>query len=97
MTYLFDRERALRSLEANEASWGGDIPTRMATQSAAYKAARTAPAAAVATKTDAAVPSDSAAVARAAAAARSTQEDLATDGPRGNTVAEDGSTERLSE
>ena len=97
MTYLFDRDRALASLATNEPTWGGDIPTRMATQAAAYKASRTPPTATVATKTDAAVPSDSAAVARAAAAARSTQEDLATDGPNGNTVAEDGSTERLSE
>ena len=40
MTYLFDRERALKSLAEVEPTWGGDIGTRMAAQSAAYKAAQ---------------------------------------------------------
>ncbi len=40
MTYLFDRERALKSLAEVEPTWGGDIRTRMAAQSAAYEAAR---------------------------------------------------------
>ena len=97
MTWLLDRERAVKSLEAVEPTWGGDIPTRMAAQAAAYKAARMPPVAATATKTDAAVPSDSAAVKAAATAARDTQENLAVDGPQGNTVAEDGSTERSQE
>jgi penicillin-binding protein 2 len=39
MTYLFDRERALKSLAEVEPTWGGDIRTRMAAQSAAYEAA----------------------------------------------------------
>ena len=82
MTWLLDRERAVKSLEALEPTWGGDIATRIAAQ---------------ATKTDAAVPSDSAAVRAAASAATNTQEDLAVDGPQGNTVAEDGTTERGNE
>ena len=43
MTYLFDRERALKSLAEVEPTWGGDIDTRMAQQAAAFKAARVAP------------------------------------------------------
>ncbi len=97
MTWLLDRERAVQALAAVEPTWGGDIPTRMAAKAAAYKAARMPPAAAAATKTDAAVPSDSDAVAKAAASASHTQENLATDGPQGNTVAEDGTTERVNE
>ncbi|HVF93773.1 MAG TPA: penicillin-binding protein 2 [Sphingomonas sp.] len=94
MTYLFDRERAIASLAEVEPTWGGDIPTRMAAEEAAYKAAQAPPPAAIATKTDAAVPSDSAAVEAATAAANQTQAALVTDGPTGNTVAEDGTTER---
>ncbi|MEH3101900.1 penicillin-binding protein 2 [Sphingomonas adhaesiva] len=45
MTYLFDRERALKSLAEVEPTWGGDIRTRMAAQAAAYRAANAAPAA----------------------------------------------------
>ncbi|MES2339051.1 MAG: penicillin-binding protein 2 [Pseudomonadota bacterium] len=45
MTYLFDRERALKSLAEVEPTWGGDIRTRMAAQSAAYAAAQNPPAA----------------------------------------------------
>lgn len=97
MTYLLDRERALASLAALEPTWGGDIATRMAAQRQAYKAARQPSPAAVATKTDAAVPSTSAAVSAAAASANATQENLAVDGPQGNTVAEDGTTERVNE
>jgi penicillin-binding protein 2 len=44
MTYLFDRERALKSLAEVEPTWGGDIRTRMAAQSAAFAAAQRAPA-----------------------------------------------------
>ncbi len=43
MTYLFDRERALKSLAEVEPTWGGDIRTRMAAQAAAYRAANAAP------------------------------------------------------
>jgi penicillin-binding protein 2 len=43
MTYLFDRERALKSLAEVEPTWGGDIRTRMAAQEAAYRAAQSAP------------------------------------------------------
>ena len=94
MTYLFDRDRALASLAEVEPTWGGDIETRMAAEAAAYKAAQAPPPAAIATKTDAVVPSDSDAVEAATDAANQSQAALAVDGPTGNTVAEDGTTER---
>jgi len=93
MTWLFDRERALRSLADVESSWGGDIATRMAAQQAAYRAAREARPAAIATKTDAVVPSDAPAVRAATDLANQSQEALAAEGPTGNTVAEEGTTE----
>ena len=40
MTYLFDRERALKSLAEVEPTWGGDIRTRMAAQKVAFEAAQ---------------------------------------------------------
>lgn len=43
MTYLFDRERAMKSLAEVEPTWGGDIATRMAAQQAAFVAAQNAP------------------------------------------------------
>ncbi|WP_380788584.1 penicillin-binding protein 2 [Sphingomonas sp. R86521] len=91
MTYLFDRDRAMASLAEGEPTWGGDIRTRMATQAAAYRAAQAPPPAASATKTDALVPSDAPAVERATDQANATQAALITPG---NTVAEDGSTDR---
>ena len=97
MTYLLDRERALATLAALEPTWGGDIFTRMAAAAEAYRAAHAPAPASVATKTDADVPSTSDAVEDATATAINTQESLATDGPQGNTVAEDGSTERVTE
>lgn len=92
MTYLVDRDRALKSLAEVEPTWGGDIATRMTAQQAAYDLAHAAPAA-VGTKTDAVVPSDSRAVEAASAQANAQVEALAGDGPTGNTVAEDGTTE----
>ena len=94
MTYLVDRDRALKSLAEVEPTWGGDIATRMATQAAAYKAAQVPTPAAVATKIDAAVPSDSHAVEAATDQANVQAAALAGDGPTGNTVAEDGTTEQ---
>ena len=94
MTWLLDRPRAERTLAELEPTWGGDIRTRMATEAAAYAAARQPPPAAVATKIDAVVPSDSPAVERATGSADASQEALAVPGPAGNTVAEDGSTEQ---
>ena len=93
MTWLFERERAEKSLADVEESWGGDIATRMAAQQAAYRAARETPPAAIATKTDAVVPSDAPAVRAATDLANESQEALAAEGPTGNTVAEDGTTE----
>ncbi|WP_174280180.1 penicillin-binding protein 2 [Sphingomonas bacterium] len=97
MTYLLDQDRALKSLAANEPSWGGDIATRMAAEADAYRAARQPPPAAVATKNDTDVPSTAPAVEQATDAASTTQESLATAGPQGNTVAEDGTTEAPKE
>jgi penicillin-binding protein 2 len=39
MTYLFDPASAMQTLEAEESRWGGDIKTRMARKTAAWKAA----------------------------------------------------------
>ena len=97
MTYLFDRDRAMVALAANEASWGGDIATRMAAQAEAYRLARMPPPATAATKIDAEVPSTSPAVDAATDQASNVQESLATPGPQGNTVAQDGSTEGTNE
>jgi penicillin-binding protein 2 len=94
LTYMFDRDRALKSLAPLEEGWGGDIPTRMAGTAAAYKAAREAPPAAVATRTDPAVPTTASAVAAATDFATSRQEALATPGPAGETIAGEGTTER---
>lgn len=41
ITYLFDRERALKNLAEVEPTWGGDIRTRMAAQRAAFEAVQT--------------------------------------------------------
>lgn len=84
MTYLFDRDRALKSLAEVEPTWGGDIATRMAADAAAYRRESAPPPAAIATKTDATVPSDAPAVEAATDAANASQEALANAG-----VAED--------
>ncbi|WP_294217911.1 penicillin-binding protein 2 [uncultured Sphingomonas sp.] len=94
MTYLFDRDRALKALAEVEPTWGGDIRTRMATEAAAYQATRNAPPQAVATKTDAVVPSDSAAVERATDQANATQAAVQGRDAAGTTIAEEGTTER---
>jgi penicillin-binding protein 2 len=91
MTYLFDRDRAIASLTDGEATWGGNIETRMAATAATYRAAQAPPPAASATKTDAVVPSDAPAVENATDQAAATQAALASPG---NTVAEDGTTDR---
>ncbi len=86
MTYLLDRERALKSLAEVEPTWGGDIRTRMAAQSAAYRAAADAPppAIGVATETDAPAPTAAPAVEAATDASNATAaavaEDIARDG-----------------
>ncbi|TXC70345.1 penicillin-binding protein 2 [Sphingomonas ginsenosidivorax] len=91
MTYLFDKDRAMASLAEGEKSWGGDIQTRMAATASTYRAAQAPHPAAIATKTDAIVPSDAPAVENATDQANATQAALVTPG---NTVAEDGTTER---
>jgi penicillin-binding protein 2 len=95
MTYLLDRDRALKSLAEGEPTWGGDIATRMAAQEAAYRAARSPAPASVATKTDASVPSDAPAVERATDLANQTQAALAEQAaPALEPVPEGGSDER---
>ena len=73
MTWLFDRDRAMKSLADVEPTWGGDIKTRMAAEAAAYRAAQAPQPAANATKTDSTVPSDSDAVEAATDLANATQ------------------------
>ncbi len=96
MTYLFDRDRALASLAEAEPTWGGDIKTRMAAETAAYRSAAGAPPLAVGAQTelDATAPTDAPAVNAATAADIATSEALANTAAPGNTVAEDGTTER---
>ena len=93
MTFLFDRERAVASLNAVEPTWGGDIATRMAASQAAYKIAHAPSVQAVATRTDGAVPSDSEPVEAESAAVNAAQAALATDADI-TTVAEDPMPER---
>lgn len=40
MTFLYDQQKAITTLETMEAGWGGDIATRMAKEAAAYQAAK---------------------------------------------------------
>lgn len=43
MTFLFDRDRAIKSLREVEPTWGGDYTQRLAAQAEAFKAAHAAP------------------------------------------------------
>jgi penicillin-binding protein 2 len=43
MTYLFDQDRAMKSLAEVEPTWGGDIATRMAAKASAWKEAKATP------------------------------------------------------
>ncbi|MEG3122443.1 penicillin-binding protein 2 [Sphingomonas sp. GB1N7] len=90
MTYMFDREMALKSLAEFEPTWGGDITTRNAAEAAAYRAAASAPPPAVgaATEQDAAAATDAPAVEAATAAANATAEAQAHDTATGNGVAQ---------
>jgi len=93
MTYMFDKERALKTLAEFEPTWGGDIVTRMAAKSAEYRAAQAvAPPASAGTVTDA-QPTAAPAVDAATAASTAAAEALANDALPGSTVAEDGTTE----
>jgi penicillin-binding protein 2 len=42
MTFLFDQQKAMDTLTAMEAGWGGDIGTRMAKEAADYQLAKAA-------------------------------------------------------
>lgn len=43
MTYLFDRDLAMKTLAEVEPTWGGDYTTRLAAQGAAFRAAQATP------------------------------------------------------
>lgn len=68
ITYLIDRDRALKSLAELEPTWGGDIVTRQAAEAAAYKGQISA-VQAVQTEADATAPVDAPAVEAATDAA----------------------------
>ncbi|MEO5867851.1 MAG: penicillin-binding protein 2, partial [Sphingomonas sp.] len=95
MTYLFDRDRALASLAQLEPTWGGDITTRMAAETAAYRNAANAPppVAAAATEADATAPTDAPAVQAATAAASASAEAAVNDTATSGGVASVGSPE----
>lgn len=95
MTYLFDKERALKALAEVEPTWGGDIRTRMAAQEAAYRAAANAPspAQAAATETDAPAPTRAPAVRQATDALNAAQEATVSDIANGAGPASVGTTE----
>ncbi|WP_375394872.1 penicillin-binding protein 2 [uncultured Sphingomonas sp.] len=89
MTYLLDRDRAIATLAEIEPTWGGDIETRMAASAAEYRTLHTPSAAAIATRTDAVVPTESAPVQAESAAVSAEQQALATGGANITTPAED--------
>ncbi|MBN8814883.1 MAG: penicillin-binding protein 2 [Sphingomonas sp.] len=68
ITYLLDRDKALASLAEVEPTWGGDIATRAAAETAAYQGKISA-LQAVQTETDATAPTDAPAVEAATDAA----------------------------
>ncbi|MES2095611.1 MAG: penicillin-binding protein 2 [Pseudomonadota bacterium] len=68
ITYLLDREKALKALADVEPSWGGDIATRAAAEAAAYKSQISA-LQAVQTETEATAPTDAPAVKKATSTA----------------------------
>ena len=70
ITYLLDRDRALKSLADVEPTWGGDIATRMAAETAAYKSQISLMQGAQ-TETNATAPTDAPAVEAATDAANS--------------------------
>jgi penicillin-binding protein 2 len=92
MTYLLDRDRALKSLAEVEPTWGGDIATRMAAETAAYKSQISLVQGAQ-TETDATAPTDAPAVEAATDAANSSAAAIA------NTAqpAEEGSREATND
>jgi len=68
ITYLLDKDKALASLAELEPSWGGDIATRMAAETAAYKT-KISSVQGAQTETDATAPTDAPAVEAATSAA----------------------------
>ena len=94
MTYLLDRDRAIATLAELEPTWGGDIRTRMAAQTAEYRKANSlTPVSAAQTEADATAPTDAPAVEAATDAANSLQQAIANDTAAGEGVAAQGSPE----
>lgn len=93
MTYLFDRERAMKSLADVEPTWGGDIATRMAAQRAAYRAAHAPAPPPVPDEAEDLPASGSPAVEAATAASNASAEAAARDTAAGDGVARTGSPE----
>jgi penicillin-binding protein 2 len=96
MTYMFDRDRAMKSLAEVEPTWGGDIATRMAAERATYRAAHT-PVAPVLPTDDDVPASASPAVAAATDASNASAEATARDVAAGGGPARTGSPEPETE
>jgi penicillin-binding protein 2 len=78
ITWLYDRDKALKTLAPLEEQWGGDIATRMAAQEAAYKAMHQAASPdALATRTDGVAATEAEAVRNETDLANATLEMLA--------------------
>ncbi|WP_213980778.1 penicillin-binding protein 2 [Sphingomonas sp. dw_22] len=75
MTFLFDRDRAIKSLHEVEPTWGGDYRARAAAQAEAFKAAQSTPP--PPTPEDAAEAASNVASEAANAAANTTDSDVA--------------------
>ncbi|MEH3047619.1 penicillin-binding protein 2 [Sphingomonas adhaesiva] len=96
MTYLFDRERALKNLAEVEPTWGGDIRTRMTAQEAAFRAANAAPPA-VGEEAEDKPATDARAVEAATDASNASTEAIASDIANGAGPARTGSPEPETE
>jgi penicillin-binding protein 2 len=83
MTFLFDRELAMKSLHEVEPTWGGDYKTRMAEQTRVYQAAQNAPA--PETPEDAEAAASNVAAAAASATTNAIDSNVATDATRTDT------------
>lgn len=93
ITWLYDRDRAMKTLEPLEKEWGGDIATRMAAQEVAYRATHAPQPNAVATKIDAEVPSEAGAVEAATDIANQAQMLLGAEGAPGAATPGSGTAE----
>jgi penicillin-binding protein 2 len=77
LTFLYDKPQAMKRLLELEAGWGGDIATRMAAKSVAWKAAHATPVPAAAAPEDAAAAASNISAAAATEAANIIDSDAA--------------------